>query len=41
MDHDGRLRELSDLVKYNNICMLGVPKDEEKDKAAGDLLNYS
>ena len=29
MDHKSRLRELSDLLKWNNICIIGVPEDEE------------
>ena len=32
MDHEGRRRELSDLLKYNNIHIIGVPEDEEKEK---------
>lgn len=30
MDHKGRLRELSDLLKYSTICIIGVPEDEER-----------
>ena len=37
MDHKGRLRELSDLVIYN-ICIIGFPEDEERDKGAEDLF---
>ena len=33
--HEGRLRELSDLLKHNNI---GVPEDEERKKGAEDLF---
>ena len=32
MDHEGRRRELSDLLKYNNIHIIGIPEDEEKEK---------
>ena len=28
MDHEGKLRELRDLLKTNNICIIGVPEDE-------------
>ena len=31
-DHDTRLREYSDLLKGNNICIIGFPKDEEREK---------
>lgn len=30
MDHEGRLREVSDLLKRNNVCIMGVPEDGEK-----------
>ena len=30
--HDTRLRELSDLLKRNNIWIIGVPEDEEREK---------
>lgn len=28
LDHEGRLRELSDSMKQNNIHIIGVPKEE-------------
>ena len=31
-DHNARLGELSNLLKRNNILILGVPEDEEKEK---------
>ena len=31
-----RIRELSDSIKYNNTCILGVP-EEEKEKGAENL----
>ena len=30
-----RLRELSDSIKWNNICIIGVPEGEEWEKAEG------
>ena len=30
MDQEGRLRELSDLLKQNNIDIIGFPEDGEK-----------
>ena len=30
LDHEGRIRELSDSMKWNNICMIGVPEEERK-----------
>ena len=27
LDHEGRLRELSDSIKWNNICIIGVPEE--------------
>ena len=32
MDHESRLMELSDLLKFSNIHIIGVLKDEERDK---------
>ena len=31
-DHDTRLREFRDLLKRNNIHIIGVPEDEERKK---------
>ena len=38
MDHKGRPRELSDLLKQNNIHIIGVPENEEREKGAEDLF---
>ena len=38
MDHEGRLRELSNLLKFNNIHIIGVPEDEERDKEEEGLF---
>ena len=37
-DHKGRLRKLSNLLKHNNICIIGVPEDEEKEKGKEGLF---
>ena len=36
-EHNTRLRELSDLLKRNNIRIIGVPEDEEREKGAEGL----
>ena len=30
MDSEGRLKELGNLLKYNNIHIIGIPEDEER-----------
>ena len=32
LDHEGRIRELSDSMKGNNIHIIGVPKEEERER---------
>jgi len=38
LDHECRLRELSDSIKRNNIHIIGVPEDEEREKGAKGLF---
>lgn len=38
VDHKGRLRELSNLLKCNNIPIIGVPEDKEREKEAEGLF---
>lgn len=38
MDHEGRLRELSDLLKYSNIHIIGVPEDVKRKKGTEVLF---
>ena len=37
-DYKGRLRDLSDLLRCNKICIIGIPEDEEREKGAESLL---
>ena len=32
LDHKCRLKEHSDFLKHNNICIIEVPEDEENEK---------
>ena len=32
--YEGRIRELSDSIKQNNICIVGVPEEGEREKRA-------
>ena len=38
LDHEGRLRELSDSTKLNNICIIGVP--ERKNRREGQKMYF-
>ena len=38
MDHKGRPRELSDLLKYSNILIIGVLEDEDREKGEEGLF---
>ena len=38
IDHKGRLRELCHLLKHNNICIMGVPEDQEREKGADGVF---
>ena len=38
MDHEGRLTKLSSLLKQNNIRIIGVPEDEERENGAEGLF---
>ena len=30
LDHEGKIRKLSDSIKWNNICIIGVPEKRER-----------
>lgn len=38
LDHESRLRELSNSIKRNNIHIIRVPEDEEREKGAEGLF---
>lgn len=37
-DHESRPRELSDSIKHSNICVTGVPEEEEIEKGKEGLF---
>ena len=42
LDHEGRIRDLSDSMRYNNICIIGIPEGEERDRGRRFVSpNYS
>ena len=38
LDHKGRSRDLNDSVKCNNICIIGIPEEEEREKGVEGLF---
>ena len=38
LDHEGRIRELSDSMKHNNKRIVGIPGEEEGEKGAEGVL---
>ena len=38
LDHEGRLRELSDSTKWNNIHIIGVAEEKEWEKGTEGLF---
>ena len=38
LQHKNRLRELSDSIKHNNIHIIGVQEEEEREKGAENLF---
>ena len=35
---EDRLREFSDIINHNSICILGIPGGEEREKGAENLF---
>ena len=31
-EYEGRIRELSDAIKWNNIHIIGIPEEEERER---------
>ena len=38
MEHKNRLRALSDSIKHNNICIIGILEEEEREKGSENLF---
>ena len=38
MDHKGRLKVISNLFKWNNVHIIGIPEDKEIEKEAEVLF---
>ena len=37
-EYEGRIRELSDAIKWNNIRIIGIPEEEYREKGAEVVL---
>ena len=37
-EYEGRIKELSDIITCNNICIIGIPEEEERGKGAEGVL---
>ena len=40
-EYEGRIRELSDAIKRNNIHIIGIPEEEEREKGTEGVLEKS
>ena len=38
LDHEGRIQEISDTIKRNNIRIIGIPEEEERERGAEGIL---
>ena len=38
LDHKGRIRDRSDTIKQNNIRVIGIPEEEERERRAEGIL---
>ena len=38
VQNEDKLRELSDSIKSNNVYIIGIPEEEEKEKSAENLF---
>ena len=39
-EYEGRIRELSDAIKQNNIRIIRIPEEEEREKGAEGVLEH-
>ena len=37
-EYEGRNRELSDAIKWNNICIIGIPEEAKREKGSENAL---
>ena len=37
-EYEGKIRKLSDTLRRNNICIIGIPEEEERGKGAESVL---
>ena len=40
-EYEGRIRELRDAIKWNNIHIIGIPEEEEREKGAEGVLEQT
>ena len=38
LDHKGRIWEISDTIRWNNIRIIGIPEEEERERGAEGTL---
>ena len=38
LDHEGRIQEISDTIRQNNIRIIGIPEEEERETWAEGIL---
>ena len=38
LDHEGRIREISDTIRRNNIRIIGIPEEEERERGAEGIM---
>ena len=38
LDHEGRIRGISDKIKQNNIRIIGIPEEEERERGLEGIL---
>ena len=38
LDHKGRIWEISDTIRWNNIRIIGIPEEEERERRAEGIL---